>query len=387
MLTFYSQKEKLRKIIFSACINGRKSANYLQIISKVKKILILSANPKNTNHLRLDEEVRGIQAALKQSQNREQFQIVTFLAVRVEDLRRALLEHQPTIVHFSGHGSGTEGLALENNSGQMQLVSTESLARLFGLFQSQIECVFLNACYSQAQAEAIHQHIDYLVGMNQAIGDVAAIEFAIGFYDALFAGRPYEECFEVGRASIDLQGIPEYSTPQLKARQRSFFHLKDNIKEGKQSELESKLPQTMTQERPPQSIVINGGSHSGQIGQAGNNLNQNQSNTQGSLEEELSPIEIVELIEKIQSLFNYSDLPDKQKKQALKHIDYAKDAVQEEKPDKNTAATSLQKATQTLKEANETLGAGQGIWQKLEPIAKQLAPWLGIAVKSLVLLP
>ena len=45
----------------------------------MKKILILSANPKNTDHLRLDEEVRGIQAALKQSQNREQFQMLRFL--------------------------------------------------------------------------------------------------------------------------------------------------------------------------------------------------------------------------------------------------------------------------------------------------------------------
>lgn len=349
----------------------------------MKKILILSANPKNTNQLRLDEEVRGIQAALKQSQNREQFQIVTLLAVRVEDLRRALLEHQPTIVHFSGHGAGTEGLALENNSGQMQLVSTESLARLFGLFQNQIECVLLNACYSQVQAETIHQHIDYLVGMNQAIGDVAAIEFAIGFYDALFAGRPYEECFEVGRASIDLQGIPEYSTPQIKARRRSSFHIEDNIKK---SEFETKLPQTMTKVNPPQSIVFNGGTNSGQIGQAGGDMNQNQYNNQSSGEKELSITEIVELIEKIQSLFSYSDLPDKQKKQAMKHIDYAKDAVQEEQPDKSTVAKSLQKATQTLKEVNETLGAGQGLWQKLEPIAKQLAPWLGIAAKSLVLL-
>lgn len=351
----------------------------------MKKILIISANPKNTDKLRLDEEMREIQAALKQSKNREQFQTVTLLAVRVEDLRRALLEYQPTIVHFSGHGSGTNGLALENNSGEIQLVSTESLARLFGLFQSQIECVLLNACYSQVQAEAIHQHIDYVVGMNRAIGDVAAIEFAIGFYDGLFAGRSYEECFEVGCASINLQGIPEHSTPQLKARRRSSFHIEeDNIKERKQSEVENKSLQAITPEKPSQSIVFNGGSYSGQIGQAGGNLKQNQYNNQKSVEKQLSIAEVIELIEKIESLFSHSDLPDDQKKQALKHIDYAKDAVQEKEPDKNIAAKSLQKATQVLKEANETLGVGQGLWQKLEPIAKQLVPWLGIAAKSFI---
>ncbi|PSB45501.1 CHAT domain-containing protein [Cyanosarcina cf. burmensis CCALA 770] len=352
----------------------------------MKKILILTANPKNTEKVRLDEEVRRIQEALKRANNREQFEIFTSWAIRVEDLRRALLEHQPTIVHFSGHGSGTEGLALENNSGQVQLVSTESLARLFGLFQGKIECVLLNACYSQAQAEAIHQHIDYVVGMNQAIGDVAAIEFAIGFYDALYAGRPYEECFEVGRASIDLQGIPEFSTPQLKARRRTPA-AQDNFKEREKSEFETKPHQNMSQEEPSQSIVFNGGSNSGQIGQAGRDLNQNQYNTQGVVEKQLTLSEVIELIGKIESLFSYSDLPDQQKKQALKHLGYAKDAVQEKQADKTTAAISLQKTTQVLKEANETLGLGQGLWQKLEPIAKQLAPWLGITVKSLVLIP
>jgi hypothetical protein len=56
----------------------------------MKKILILSANPKNTNQLRLGEEVREIKAALKQSKNREQFEVVTESALRVNDLRRSL---------------------------------------------------------------------------------------------------------------------------------------------------------------------------------------------------------------------------------------------------------------------------------------------------------
>lgn len=111
----------------------------------MKKILILSANPINTAKLRLDEEVREIQAGLERAKSRDKFEIITRWAVRTEDFRRALLDHEPQIVHFSGHGEGAGGLALENNSGQMQLVSTESLTRLFKLFQGKIECVLLNA--------------------------------------------------------------------------------------------------------------------------------------------------------------------------------------------------------------------------------------------------
>lgn len=182
----------------------------------MKKILILTANPKNTDRLRLDEEVREIQAALDQSKNRDQFEIMTRWAVRVDDLQPILLDHNPDIVHFSGHGGGSQGLALENELGQMQLVSSTALAGLFKLFKANVECVFLNACYSEEQAKAIHQYISYVVGMNQAIGDKAAVKFAKGFYQAIGRSKSYADAFEFGCNAIDLQGIPESSIPVLK---------------------------------------------------------------------------------------------------------------------------------------------------------------------------
>lgn len=199
----------------------------------MKKILILSANPTNTSPLCLDKEVREIQAGLERSRNRDQFEIISKWAVRPEDLRRALLDHEPQIVHFSGHGAGDEGLVLENDAGEWQLVSTEALANLFGLFKDKVECVLLNACYSEVQAEAIYQHIDCVMGMNQKIKDLAAIEFALGFYDALGANKSYEVAYEFGCNAIDLKSIPESSTPVLKSRkhqaQKNQPHLSLNL--------------------------------------------------------------------------------------------------------------------------------------------------------------
>jgi hypothetical protein len=57
----------------------------------MKRILILSANPKNTDKLRLDEEVREIQATLEQGRNSDQFEVITRWAVRVDDLQPILL--------------------------------------------------------------------------------------------------------------------------------------------------------------------------------------------------------------------------------------------------------------------------------------------------------
>ena len=80
-------------------------------------------------------------------------------------------------------GSAEGGLAFENESGQVLQITGQSLARLFECCVSHVRCVVLNACYSEVQANAIVQHIDYVIGMNKAVGDEAAIRFAEGFYD------------------------------------------------------------------------------------------------------------------------------------------------------------------------------------------------------------
>ncbi|MBW4671468.1 MAG: CHAT domain-containing protein [Cyanomargarita calcarea GSE-NOS-MK-12-04C] len=186
--------------------------------STAKTILILAANPKTTSHLRLDEEVREIDAGLQRAKKRELFDLKQRWAVRVQDVYQSLLDFKPQIVHFSGHGTGDDGLVLEDETGKMQLVDTVALAKLFELFASNVECVVLNACYSEMQAMAIAQHIPYVIGMNKAIGDKAAIKFATGFYSALGAGESVEFAYKLGCNVIQLDGIPEHLTPVLKKK-------------------------------------------------------------------------------------------------------------------------------------------------------------------------
>jgi CHAT domain len=207
----------------------------------VRTILFLASNPKGTDPLRLDIEAKKVEQVLERARKRDDFKLVTKWAVTDVDLRRALLDHEPEIVHFSGHGTGTGnsahmrdlglpegshpegsaegGLAFENERGQVLQITGQSLARLFECCASHVRCVVLNACYSEVQANAIVQHIDYVIGMNKAVGDEAAIMFAEGFYDALMAGRPYDLAFKFGSNAIDLRGIPEHLTPVLKKRQ------------------------------------------------------------------------------------------------------------------------------------------------------------------------
>ncbi|MBP0018802.1 MAG: AAA-like domain-containing protein [Cyanobacteria bacterium SBLK] len=189
-------------------------------MTSVKTILILTANPTNTQSLRLSEEVREVRAAWERSRQRDRFAIEVETAVRPRELRRSLLARKPDILHFSGHGGGERGLTLENDVGQAILVKPNALATLFRILRKSfsIQCVVLNACYSEVQANAIQPYVNYVVGMKQAIADRAARKFAIGFYDTLFAGESIENAFGLGCNAIEMENIPEQHIPVLKTK-------------------------------------------------------------------------------------------------------------------------------------------------------------------------
>ena len=203
-------------------------------VTTPKTILILAANPNGSVLRRFDQEVRDIAAALQRSQYRDRFVLKSRFAVTPRDVQRAMLEEKPQIVHFCGQGQGETGLVLEDESGQPQLVSTEALADLFKLFAAEVKCVLLNACYSEVQASAIAQHIDSVIGMNQSIGERAAIAFSTSFYDALGAGEAIAFAFALGRNAMQLDGGAEEQAPVLIAglnqkRSRLFISYKRGV--------------------------------------------------------------------------------------------------------------------------------------------------------------
>lgn len=191
----------------------------LSFVSSMKRILILAANPSDSSRLRLDKEVREIQDVLRRAKQRELFEIKTSSATRPSDIQQELLDYTPQIVHFCGHGTGTQGLVFEDNNGKSQFVSSRALANLFKLFSDQVECVVLNACYSDVQAEAIVKHIDAVIGMVQPIGDTAAIRFSEGFYRGIGNGKNIEFSYRLGLNSLELQSIPNEYIPVLKRKE------------------------------------------------------------------------------------------------------------------------------------------------------------------------
>ena len=89
------------------------------------------------------------------------------------------------------------------------------MANLFKLFSNDVSAVFLNSCYSEKQGTMIKKYIPHVIGMNSAVPDKTAIEFATVFYKGIGAGREISFSFELAKNAIDLNGISGSDIPLL----------------------------------------------------------------------------------------------------------------------------------------------------------------------------
>ena len=172
------------------------------------KILFLAANPSDTAQLKTDEERRRIEAEILKSPHRDRIQLVYEPAIQPSSLIEVFRRHRPQIIHFSGHGSEANEIILESDDGSSRLVGTDALAELFRLQGKGVRVVLLNACYSRPQAETLTRHVDFAIGMSEAIPDPMAIDFASAFYQGLAYGEPVRSAFDASLLQLRLAGLP-----------------------------------------------------------------------------------------------------------------------------------------------------------------------------------
>lgn len=190
------------------------------------RILILAANPWNTNRLDLGEEYQRIQDSLDESELKNQFELKYHPALRAENLLKKVLEFKPHLIHFSGHGEADSLIFTDLTGDKAHEVTKQALADLFKLLAPDLKAVFLNACYSATQAEEIVEQVDYVIGMNAAINDLAAISFSQGFYTAIFRQNTLdiEQAFAAGLSQMNNVNISatERQKPELQKRPKTY---------------------------------------------------------------------------------------------------------------------------------------------------------------------
>lgn len=200
-------------------LDGIYSRQDLQPIEMGEEIVVLfmylTASPTPEEGLRLDKEAREIDASLRATDLRDKYKIEQCWAVRASDIQSALLRYRPHVVHFSGHGTNTGELIVENDFGACEPIPPTGLGRLFGILQDRVMCVVLNACHSEAQAKEIAKHVNFVVGMKNKIYDDSAIIFSKAFYEALGYGKNFVDSFELGKNAIELNSQGDFSVPVL----------------------------------------------------------------------------------------------------------------------------------------------------------------------------
>jgi len=180
---------------------------------KIIRVLFIAANPSDQVQLKLEKEIINILNILSKSRQGHSiiFNLVT--SAKVLDVIDAVHRLKPNIIHFAGHGEGKDGIVFEDERRVSVRLNTDALERLFERFKSTIKCVVLNACYSKEQAIPISRLGIYVVGMNDAIGDKAAIDISAGFYQSIGIETDYETAFDmalINNAVNRLDGnIPE----------------------------------------------------------------------------------------------------------------------------------------------------------------------------------
>lgn len=178
-------------------------------------VLFMASNPINSDQLRLDEESRAIKEMIRKSKHRDSVIFETCWAVRPSDILQAINELNPAIIHFSGHGTHTNELVLQNPDGTAKFVSKEAIVQTMMVSSDNIRLVFFNTCFSYGQAEAVVENVEAAIGMTDSVGDEAARIFSAQFYSAIGFGLSIKTAFQQAKAAIMLEGISEEEVPEL----------------------------------------------------------------------------------------------------------------------------------------------------------------------------
>jgi hypothetical protein len=171
------------------------------------RVLCLSANPLDTNRIRVDAEHRAILAATRGS--RRPVLPILHPATRNTDVVARLLDARPHIVHFGGYGSRAGELLFEDERGDSAPVEITALAKVLGTLP-RLECVVLSSCYSGGYATALLDACAAVVGSPLPLQDACALGFTEHFYRALGDGRAPRDAYSLAVAALGVIRCPPH---------------------------------------------------------------------------------------------------------------------------------------------------------------------------------
>ena len=180
-------------------------------------VLYLMANPIKKHTLRVDAEVKSVNAEIRRSRFRDNISLHQSPAADFDDILHGLNDHRPRIVHFSGHGN-TDGVAMDGGGikrTKTKFVTFDLLGKAFAATDNPPDVVMLNACQSVGARKSLLGTAKAIIVMQDLVTDIAAVAFATKFYGAIASGQSLQAAFDQGRVAVEAVSLDEASTPAL----------------------------------------------------------------------------------------------------------------------------------------------------------------------------
>lgn len=181
------------------------------------RILFVLACPRSREQLATQEEIRQIQQELRAAAHRDRFTHEVALAATYGDLRKALREHKPHILHIACHGTPEAELIFNDERGGEMRVDAATFVDLLDVLKENLRLVVLNACHSTAITRDVAPLVNLVIGMRGAVSDNSAIAFSQVFYESIAAGDTVERSFRLGINELRLRKADSHMPELLPA--------------------------------------------------------------------------------------------------------------------------------------------------------------------------
>lgn len=162
--------------------------------ARQKRLALVAADPFSTDPGRLDEHAEVVAAALGGVES--EWQVLPVFKRSRDTIANVLSEFNPTHVEFSGYGSVTRRVLLENAAGEVTNPTGRSLARLLPAGEGRPDVVTLNGCAVSRGEDALARAARFAIRLEGVTGQAVELDFSRDFYSRIADGAAVPEAFE-----------------------------------------------------------------------------------------------------------------------------------------------------------------------------------------------
>ncbi|WFR67665.1 CHAT domain-containing protein [Curtobacterium flaccumfaciens] len=185
---------------------------------KVEPLRILYGTATPDGDLRVNQEIRRVEAAVRAAVHRDQVSIRHAADITSGDLLDYVTSFRPHVVHFSGHANADE-LFFDDGSleGAHRSVPISAFMEALSAADEPPQLVVLNACESAENLQPLLAGVPIAIGMKAAVGDADAITFATRFYRAVADGQSVQGALALASADMKMNGLDDFDLPIIVA--------------------------------------------------------------------------------------------------------------------------------------------------------------------------